>query len=127
MIKSMTGFGKAAMRDGEKSVSVEIKCVNHRFLDLSCKMGRPNAYIEDKTKKLISERLARGKVDLSGDSSKYSVEKKEKLEKAACILYGGRYGYSKAIAAKSGYSYSVRANFAMTKSDMEDIIKVMVK
>ena len=64
MIKSMTGFGKAAMRDGEKSVSVEIKCVNHRFLDLSCKMGRPNAYIEDKTKKLISERLARGKVDL---------------------------------------------------------------
>lgn len=72
-------------------------------------------------------RKSRGKVDLSGDSSKYSVEKKEKLEKAACILYGGRYGYSKAIAAKSGYSYSVRANFAMTKSDMEDIIKVMVK
>ncbi len=64
MIKSMTGFGKASFRDGEKSVSCEIKCVNHRFLDLNCKMGRPNAYIEDKTKKLISEKLARGKVDL---------------------------------------------------------------
>ena len=64
MIKSMTGFGKASYRNGEKSVAAEIKCVNSRFLDINCKFGRPNAFIEDRARNLISSRMSRGKVDL---------------------------------------------------------------
>jgi uncharacterized protein (TIGR00255 family) len=60
----MTGFGKASSRTGTRTVSVEIKSVNHRFLEISCRIGPPNAYVEDMARKAVSSRISRGKVDL---------------------------------------------------------------
>ena len=64
MIKSMTGFGRHEEMDGNKKFSVEMKAVNHRYLDLNIKMPRRfNAY-ETKIRNIVKEYIYRGKVDI---------------------------------------------------------------
>jgi len=60
MIKSMTGFGKG---EGGGFV-VEMRSVNHKFLDLSIKLPRQLMPIEGRVKKTVSDRLSRGRVDI---------------------------------------------------------------
>ena len=64
MIKSMTGYGKANMSKNLREYQVEIKSVNHRYLDVSIKMPRSLSYLEEDIKKIISQKLTRGKVDV---------------------------------------------------------------
>ena len=61
---SMTGYGKGVATDGRKTITVEIKSVNHRFLDLSLKMPRTFLFLEDDFKKTIENKLSRGHVDV---------------------------------------------------------------
>ncbi|MCR5216313.1 MAG: YicC family protein [Lachnospiraceae bacterium] len=64
MIKSMTGFGRGEATGTNYKVSVEMKSVNHRYLDLSLKMSRKlNAYESD-LKAILKQYLNRGKVDI---------------------------------------------------------------
>lgn len=51
MIRSMTGFGQASKTDGELTVSVELKSVNHRFKEVHARLPRPLLYFEDTLKK----------------------------------------------------------------------------
>lgn len=65
MVKSMTGFGRATSDEGkEKSFSLEMKSVNHRYLDINVRMPRSMVALEDKIRRVISEKLNRGKVDV---------------------------------------------------------------
>ncbi|MBQ7793643.1 MAG: hypothetical protein IJ366_03900, partial [Clostridia bacterium] len=64
MIKSMTGYGRSeAVIDGKK-IFCEIKSVNHRYSDYTIKVPRNFGFLEDKVKKLASEKISRGKVDI---------------------------------------------------------------
>lgn len=64
MIKSMTGYGRnEAVIDGKK-IYCEIKSVNHRYSDYSIKVPRNLGFLEDRIKKIASERISRGKVDI---------------------------------------------------------------
>ncbi|MEE0945156.1 MAG: YicC/YloC family endoribonuclease [Clostridia bacterium] len=64
MIKSMTGYGRnEAVIDGKK-IYCEIKSVNHRYSDYSIKVPRNFGFLEDKIKKVASEKISRGKVDI---------------------------------------------------------------
>ena len=65
MVKSMTGFGRAASEEGKDKVfSVEIKSVNHRYLDINTRMPKAMIPLEEKIRRKIKEYLNRGKVDL---------------------------------------------------------------
>lgn len=64
MIKSMTGYGRAMLSENSREYQVEIKSVNHRYLDISIKMPRSLSYLEEEIKKIISAKLSRGKVDV---------------------------------------------------------------
>lgn len=64
MIKSMTGYGKSNMSKNLREYQVEIKSVNHRYLDVSIKMPRSLSYLEEEIKKVVSAKIARGKVDV---------------------------------------------------------------
>ena len=64
MIKSMTGYGKSNMSKNLREYQVEIKSVNHRYLDVSIKMPRSLSYLEEEIKKAVSANLTRGKVDV---------------------------------------------------------------
>lgn len=64
MIKSMTGYGKSNLSKDLRDYQIEIKSVNHRYLDISVKMPRTLSYLEDEIKKVISSKVRRGKIDV---------------------------------------------------------------
>lgn len=64
MAYSMTGFGQFELTDGQHTVSVELKSVNHRFLDIAMKLPRQYSALEEPIRKVISERLTRGHIDV---------------------------------------------------------------
>ncbi len=61
---SMTGYGKGVATDGKKTITVEMKSVNHRYLDLGLKLPRTFMFVEDDFKKAIEKKLSRGHVDV---------------------------------------------------------------
>lgn len=65
MIHSMTGFGRrqAPWQDG--SVTVEMRSVNHRFLEIACRLPRPLNHLEDSFKKAIQQHCTRGRIDIT--------------------------------------------------------------
>ncbi|SHJ43908.1 TIGR00255 family protein [Hathewaya proteolytica DSM 3090] len=64
MVNSMTGFGRGVCGDELCSYVVEIKSVNHRFLEVSIKMPRNLISLEEKIRAVIKSRIIRGKVDV---------------------------------------------------------------
>ena len=77
MIKSMTGYGKANLLKEEREYQVEIKSVNHRYLDISVKMPRVLSYLEEAVKKEISSQVKRGKIGVFITFENNSTEGKE--------------------------------------------------
>ena len=61
---SMTGYGRAFIEIEGRQMTVEVKSVNHRFLDISFRMPRNLMFLEDAARKRIGARLARGHVDV---------------------------------------------------------------
>ena len=61
---SMTGYGRATCETDGRQLTIELKSVNHRFLDLSFRMPRNLMFLEDDVRKAIAEKLARGHVDV---------------------------------------------------------------
>ena len=64
MIKSMTGFGRCEVAEAERKITVEMKSVNHRYLDVSMKMPKKLNFFEASIRGLLKEYIQRGKVDL---------------------------------------------------------------
>ena len=64
MLKSMTGYGRSEAVVGSKKITVEIKSVNHRFSDYNIKIPRQYSYLEEHVRKMISESVSRGKIDV---------------------------------------------------------------
>lgn len=76
MIKSMTGYGKQSLSENEREYQIEIKSVNHRYLDISVKMPRVLSYLEDEIKKVIATKIKRGKIDVFVTFENHSAEGK---------------------------------------------------
>lgn len=107
MIKSMTGFGRAEAVSRERKVSVELKSVNHRYLDLSIKMPRKLVFLEGAIRNLMKTYMQRGKVDvfityedytLSCGALKYNKE-----------LAGEYLAYIRQMAEEFGLENDVKA------------------
>lgn len=64
MIKSMTGYGRAEKTFEEYKITVEIKSVNNRYLDTNIKLYKNYLFLEDMIRTSLTEKLARGKVDV---------------------------------------------------------------
>ena len=65
MVRSMTGFGRAKKQIGGFDVTVEIKSVNHRYFEFSCRIPRSYNFLEEKLKNFLSQKISRGKVEVS--------------------------------------------------------------
>lgn len=63
-MKSMTGFGKASVEDEAYRVNIEIKSVNHRFLDVQLKLPTGMSAFDLAIRKQVSQKLSRGRVEL---------------------------------------------------------------
>ena len=64
MVKSMTGFGRCEISEGDRKMTVEMKSVNHRYLDVNIKMPKKLNFFESAIRSLLKAYLQRGKVDL---------------------------------------------------------------
>lgn len=64
MAKSMTGFGRGVYTDELRSVTVELRSVNHRYSDITVKMSRRYQFAEDALKTIVKETAPRGKIDV---------------------------------------------------------------
>ena len=64
MLSSLTGYGRASFVIDAREYVVEIKSVNNRYSDISIKMPRSISFLEDKIKKLISNAITRGKIEV---------------------------------------------------------------
>lgn len=64
MIKSMTGFGRYEFNNGEHKVNVEVKAVNHRYLELNIKMPKKFNFLEANIRNYVKNCAVRGKIDM---------------------------------------------------------------
>lgn len=64
MIKSMTGFGRCEVSEGERKFTVEMKGVNHRYLDVNIRMPKKLNFFDSAIRNLLKSYVTRGKVDI---------------------------------------------------------------
>ena len=64
MVKSMTGFGRSEIVKGNRKISVEIKSVNHRYLEAGIKMPKKLNVFESRMRDLLKKYATRGKIDI---------------------------------------------------------------
>ena len=80
MIKSMTGFGRYEISEGERKFTVEMKAVNHRYLDVSIKIPKKLSFFESAVRNMLKKYIERGKVDVF-------VTYEEYTQNNVCIKY----------------------------------------
>lgn len=64
MIRSMTGFGRCEIAENNRKFTVEIKSVNHRYLDVNIKMPKSLSFFESSIRSEMKSYVSRGKVDI---------------------------------------------------------------
>ena len=74
MVKSMTGYGKSSLSIDTREYQVEIKSVNHKYIDTNIKMPRIISYLEEDIRKIITSKLKRGKIDIFISFENYSKD-----------------------------------------------------
>ena len=65
MIRSMTGYGRDQQLLHGRSITVEIRSVNHRYFEFSCRVPRGCAFLEDRLKRALQSAISRGKVEVA--------------------------------------------------------------
>lgn len=65
MIRSMTGYGRAEVLVNGRNILVEIRSVNHRYFEFSCRSPRAYGFLESRLKTYLQGKLSRGKVDVN--------------------------------------------------------------
>lgn len=80
MIKSMTGFGRCEVAEGTRKITVEMKSVNHRYLDVNIKMPKKLNFFETAIRNELKNYIQRGKVDLF-------ISYEDMAESNICVKY----------------------------------------
>ena len=125
MIQSMTGYGKAVVTYGEKKISVEIKSLNSKSLDLSTRIAPLYREKEMEIRQLIAAKLERGKVDFT-----IWIEKEAGADATPvnAALVENYYRQVKDIAARTGipepqdwFAMLLRMPDVLTKTEQETL------
>ncbi len=80
MIKSMTGFGRYELQEAQRKITVEMKSVNHRYLDVAIKMPKKLNYFEAAIRNELKNYIQRGKIDIF-------ITYEDFTEKNVCVKY----------------------------------------
>ena len=135
MIKSMTGFGRCEVEEGNRKVTVEMKSVNHRYLDVNIKMPKKLSFFESSIRNELKNYVQRGKIDIFISYEDFS-------ENNVCIKYNKELAaeylkYLRDMSAEFGLDDDIRVStlsrypevFSMEEQmvDEEEIWKVLSK
>lgn len=100
-MKSMTGYGRCHLEEDGREMTVEVKSVNHRFLDISYRLSRTLAFLDDTVRKGVSARLARGHVDVFVSYANHRQDAKEvRVDTALAVAYRQALGELAAAVGK---------------------------
>ncbi len=100
MIKSMTGFGRAQKEIEGMSISVELKSVNHKGFEFTCKTPRTYGFLDEKLKSLFQSVIFRGKVECYVTIS--ALDTDDCIVEVNHSLAGGYYNALKELAERYG-------------------------
>ncbi len=123
-MRSMTGYGKGVCEADGKKITIEIKTVNHRYLDFGLKFPKTFLFLEDSIKKAIGKVITRGHVDLY-----LSFEQSESSKGGYSIDFDLLENYlatAKAVAEKTGMTNDltvgsiIRNGDIVTRSELEE-------
>lgn len=108
MIKSMTGFGRCEITEGERKYTIEMKSVNHRYLDVNIKMPKKLSFFESSIRNELKNHIQRGKIDMFITYEDFS-------ENNVCIKYNrdiaAEYmGYLKSMSEDFGLDNDIRVS-----------------
>ena len=126
MIKSMTGFGRCEVADEKRKFTVELKSVNHRYLDVNIKMPKKLNFFESAIRNLLKEYIERGKVDVYITYEDYTEDNYSLRYNAA--LTGEYLGYLNAMAEEFHLENDIRVStlsrypdvFVMEEQDIDE-------
>ncbi|GAW93949.1 YicC/YloC family endoribonuclease [Calderihabitans maritimus] len=105
MLRSMTGYGQGQASGEGKNLNVEIRTVNHRFLDLVIRMPRQYLPLEERIKEIIKEKIFRGRVDVYFQvEDKGEKKRKVKVDKELALAY---YSSLKELAQILAIPYNI--------------------
>ena len=118
MLKSMTGFGRAEKLVDQFNIKVNLKSVNHRYLDLAVRVPKYYYFVEDKIRQTASKFISRGKVEVF-----VSVERTEGTDKSITLDKDVAASYINALkaAAELGVEDDVKIS---TIAQYHDIFKI---
>jgi len=74
MVKSMTGYGKSNLSINSREYQVEIRAVNHKYIDTNIRMPRVISYLEEDIRKIVASKVKRGKIDISISFENFSKD-----------------------------------------------------
>lgn len=135
MIKSMTGFGRYEVEESNRKVTVEMKSVNHRYLDVNIKMPKKLSFFESSIRNELKNYIQRGKIDIFITYEDFS-------ENNVCIKYNKELAaeylkYLRDMSQEFGLDDDIRVStlsrypevFSMEEQmvDEEEIWKVLSK
>lgn len=119
MVRSMTGYGRCETIVDGRAVTVEIKSVNHRYFEFSCRTTRGYSFLEEKMKSYLQGKIARGKVD-----AYISIEALESAQAQVTVNYPLAAGYVKALRELAD-TYGLRDDISVsTVARYSDIFSV---
>ena len=93
MVRSMTGYGRFESDASGRNISVELKSVNHRYFEFSCRLPSSMGFLEEKLKSYVRSRVSRGKIDLY-----LSAEAREDEDCTVTVNTALAKGYAKALS-----------------------------
>ncbi len=121
MISSMTGFGRATAAADGREMTIELKSVNHRYLDLSFRMPRHIGFVEDALRQLLAEQLSRGHVDV------YVNYRNTRTDARTVVIDEALMEAYLTAARKAAEQYSLRDDIALSTAmrfpDVTDVVE----
>ena len=108
MIKSMTGFGRCEQSEGTRTITIEMKSVNHIYLEAGIKMPKKLNFFESAIRTLLKEYMERGKVDIFINCEDYTQDNVSlKYNEALAAQY---LTYLNSMAEKFGLDNDIRVS-----------------
>ncbi len=123
MIRSMTGFGRGEYKDDSRTITAEIRAVNHRYSEITIKMPRRFSFAEDRLRNMVKEVASRGKIDVfinvsSGDADGEEVQLNLELAES----------YYNALKTISGHFEDISSDITVRNlAMMPDVLKIAPK
>lgn len=112
----MTGFGQVTVDDGKLKISVEVKTLNSKFLDLGLRLPKTFSDKELELRNLVSEKLERGKVTLTVEVERYNeAEVKQTYNE---VLFAAYYNALKRLADRVVAPYDQLFELALNSPDV---------